>query len=114
MFENVDRFMHDGWWWPGVLMPILFLILIGVGVWAIVRVTARGPVAAGPPPLPPAGEDPALEELRLRYTRGEIDREDFVRRSRDLGGTEPEPGFEATTLPPDGSSRADPTPPDSE
>jgi hypothetical protein len=31
------------------------------------------------------GFDPALEEVRMRYARGEIDRDEFARRSSDLG-----------------------------
>jgi putative membrane protein len=85
------RIDHDvSWWGPGLFMFILFLILIGVGIWAVMRLTSRGPAAAAPPLPPPAGRDPALEEVRLRYARGEIDRDEFVRRSHDLGGTVPE------------------------
>jgi hypothetical protein len=35
----------------------------------------------GPPP-----RDQALEELRVRYARGEVDRADYLARSTDLGG----------------------------
>lgn len=90
MVEHFDRF-GDGWWWPGTLMMLLFLVLIGVGIWAIVRVTSHAPATAGPMLPPPAGRDPALEEVRLLYARGAIDRDEFARRSRDLGGSVPEP-----------------------
>jgi putative membrane protein len=91
LLQPFDRFMHDGWWWwPGMLLPfLLFLVLIGVGIWAVVRLTSRPApsVPAAAPVAPPRGPDPALEEVRLRYARGEIDRDEFVQRSRDLGGT---------------------------
>jgi putative membrane protein len=86
-----------GWWlgiFGGVVPSLLLLILIGVGVWAVLRLTSHraGPVRAaeglGPIPV----RDGALEELRFRYARGEIGREEFVQRSRDLGSTEPPPG----------------------
>jgi uncharacterized membrane protein len=32
--------------------------------------------------------DPALHELRLRYARGELSRDEFLERSRDLGGSD--------------------------
>jgi len=83
----------EGWHILGGVLPFLFfLILIGVAVWAIVRVTSanRGQLAgAGVAPMPRS--DPALEELRLQYARGDVSREEFVQRSRDLGATVPEP-----------------------
>jgi putative membrane protein len=83
----------EGWHILGGVLPFLFfLILIGVAVWAIVRVTSanRAQLAgAGVAPMPRS--DPALEELRLQYARGDVSREEFVQRSRDLGATVPEP-----------------------
>ncbi len=38
----------------------------------------------------PPGRDPALEQARLRYARGEIRRDEFLRLSRDLGESEGE------------------------
>lgn len=38
----------------------------------------------------PASEDSALSLLRDRYARGEIDREDFLQRRRDLEGQQPQ------------------------
>ncbi|TMK37039.1 MAG: SHOCT domain-containing protein [Actinobacteria bacterium] len=84
-------FEHHGAWW-GILhlLPfVMLLLLIGVGIWAVIRFTSRPiPLGAGvgPAPLPP--RDPALEELRIRYARGELEREDFAQRMRDLGGTD--------------------------
>jgi putative membrane protein len=87
----VDR---DWGWGPagGFIPLLLFLLLIVFAVWAIVRVTGRGPVAAqASTPAPRVvPRDGALEEVRLRYARGELTREEFVQRSRDLGGTQPE------------------------
>ena len=82
---------HHGAWWGIVhLMPfVMLLVLIGVVIWAVVRFTARPmplSAGAGPAPLPP--RDTAVEELRIRYARGELEREDFAQRMRDLGGTE--------------------------
>jgi uncharacterized membrane protein len=87
---------HHG---PGVF-GWLFLALLAaalvVGVIALVRAwsTPRGHRFAptfgmhGAPPfgaLHGAPVDPALGELRLRYARGEIDRDEYARRAGDLG-----------------------------
>lgn len=78
---------HGGWWTVGEVLPLVLLVLlIGVVVWAVLRVTRhdRAPVAA-------ADVDQALSEARLRYARGEMSRDEYLERSRDLGGTVPLP-----------------------
>jgi putative membrane protein len=98
LFHHGDRFVgRDGWWWGffGNIVPMLFfLVLVGLAVWAIMRLTARGSVPGSPPTAgaPIARLDAALEEVRIRYARGEIDREEFVQRSRDLGVIDPGAG----------------------
>jgi putative membrane protein len=101
---------HDAWWQGGVhLLPLLLLaVLIGVIVWGVLRLSSTGALAiagsggrqgapgtpAGPPP-----RDQALEALRVRYARGELDRTDFLERNADLGGP-PNPDASADrTLP---------------
>ncbi len=83
---------HDTWWQSGFhLLPLLLLaVLIGVVVWGVLRLSSSGALAASPagpidldgPRLP----DRALEELRVRYARGELERDDFLERRADLGG----------------------------
>ncbi len=96
-------FGDHSWWASGgwhIVPLILFAILIGVIVWAVLRLTSTSSgsrskaVATGDRP------DGALEEVRVRYARGEMSREEFTQRFRDLGGT----GIDA--LPP-----TEPTPP---
>jgi putative membrane protein len=87
------RFFGDrGWWLLGGFLPfLLLLVVIGLAVWAISRAMSRGPAmvpAVGAPVRP----DGALEELRLRYARGEMSREEFIQRSQDLGGFGPSSG----------------------
>lgn len=68
----------------GEFLPlVLLLVLIGVVVWAILRVTRhdRVPVASV------TGVDQALSEARLRYARGDMTRDEFLEKSHDLGGT---------------------------
>jgi uncharacterized membrane protein len=81
-------------WVGGLIMLVLFAVLIGVIIWAVLRITrteaAKQAVASGPPPLPVGRpEDPALATLRMRYAQGQIDRDEYVRVSADLG--EPQP-----------------------
>ena len=81
---------HSAWWGIFHLLPfVMLLVLIGVGIWAVVRFTSQPSAVragVGPAPLPP--RDTAVEELRIRYARGELEREDFAQRMRDLGGTD--------------------------
>jgi uncharacterized membrane protein len=72
----------------GVMLLILLAVLIGVVVWAIIRLTSQGAARSTGtvPALPPQGRsDAALEHARYRYARGEIDRDQFVLISNDLG-----------------------------
>jgi uncharacterized membrane protein len=72
---------HDAWWGFFHLLPIvLFLVAVGVAIWAVLRFTSR-PVVGAIAPV----RDPAVEELRIRYARGELARDDFAQRMRDLG-----------------------------
>jgi uncharacterized membrane protein len=79
---------HGGaeWHW---LVPLLFLIaLTAMFAWMVLQARRR-PAAAVPGGTPAV--DPALEELRLRYARGEVSREDFVAAEADLRGPAPAP-----------------------
>ncbi len=79
---------HHG---PGVLGAIVVVLLVGLALavllWLVLRLTGRLPeqrvAVAGPRP------DGALETVRLRYARGEIDRDEFARLSADLGAPPP-------------------------
>ena len=85
--------VHHNWWWGfwAHFIPFLFFVgLIALVVWAVVRLSGRTLVpamASAPAGFAPAARgDAALEEVRLRYARGEMSREEFVQRSQDLGG----------------------------
>jgi uncharacterized membrane protein len=86
---------HDAWWGLTHVLPFLmFLALLGVAIWAVLRFTSH-PLAAGASgaaraPVDTASvaataRDPAMEELRIRYARGDLGRDDFSQRMRDLG-----------------------------
>jgi uncharacterized membrane protein len=93
--DYVFRMHHDG---PGpfglALFALLLLVVVGALVALAVRLFGYGPrppaVPTATAPTAPAG-DPALETLRLRYARGELTRDEFLRAREDLGA-KPGPG----------------------
>lgn len=74
--------MHPMWGWWGIwgfgmmLFMFLFWALVIVGIVLAIRWAVRQGR--------PAGADTALEILRERYARGEINRDEFEARRRDL------------------------------
>jgi putative membrane protein len=83
--------VHQESWWMGALhlLPLLLLVVLaGVVVWGVLRLTGRGTplTVAMAAPTGSSARDRALDELRVRYARGEVDRTDYLERSADLGG----------------------------
>lgn len=82
---------HDGFWMWGFngIFMILFWILVILAVAALIRWLALPP---GTPsrterePKEEGGGSHALDILEERYARGEIDREEFLRKREDLRG----------------------------
>jgi putative membrane protein len=76
--------MHPMWWmWGagGLVMMFMMLVFWGVVIAGFV-VAIRWLVAQGRRDQ----HDRALDILRERYARGEIDKQEFETKSRDLGG----------------------------
>ena len=72
-----------GGFWGMWFMPIIMIVVFGLiirGIFALVRGTTRGG-CCGSSELP---SDSALEILKKRYARGEIDKEEFEERKRNL------------------------------
>ena len=68
--------------WLGTVLMVAFWIAIIVGMvflirWLVISIGA-GPQKAG-------SADTPLDILKKRYARGEIDREEFLEKKRDLG-----------------------------
>ena len=91
--DGIERGFDGGFHWFGFLPLLLFAVLIGVIVWGVIRLTREGgagSIAGGPRAMiasaAAARPDSALEELRLRYARGEMTREDYADRLLDLTG----------------------------
>jgi len=76
--------MHPGWWmWSaGAMMMLMMLVLWGVVIAGIV-LSIRWLARQGREERP----DRALDILRERYARGEINKEEFEARRRDLSTT---------------------------
>ncbi len=65
---------HMWWGW------IIWLIVIAVVIWAIVTLVNR----SQPPPSSPPQQETAMEILKKRYARGDISKEEFQEKKRDL------------------------------
>jgi putative membrane protein len=55
-------------------------VILVVGIVLLVRLLRREPPTGGPP------AETALDILKKRYARGEIGREEFEQKKRDLAG----------------------------
>ncbi|MCD6732433.1 MAG: SHOCT domain-containing protein [Burkholderiaceae bacterium] len=75
-----------GWTWGiGMVHGLLWWIFVVLGIVLLVRLLARsGGGGAVPPSPPPAPAETALDVLKKRYARGEIDKAEFEEKRRDL------------------------------
>ena len=61
-------------WWPMGIVAIIWLVVIGLLVWLVVRALSNRP----------GSSESAEELLRRRFAAGEIDEEEFNKRSAVL------------------------------
>ena len=73
----------SGAWWM-MLMPLLWIVLIAVIVWAVVRFIQPG---GGNKPVQPLRETP-MEILDRRYAHGDIDDDAYTTARARLSGRE--------------------------
>jgi putative membrane protein len=93
MFQRPGPYVevhHGGHPWVSLVLFVLLLAALAFAALTFWR-TSRQPVRVAAPPPPPSApaRDPALAELRLRYARGEIDRDEYLQRATDLGDVVP-------------------------
>jgi putative membrane protein len=87
-----DPRFHEPWWhgFLGWFIPFLIVVLlVGLAVWAILRVTGPGRLALASGGTATRPGNGALDLVRARYARGEISRDEFIQLSADLGGQLP-------------------------
>lgn len=99
--------MMWGYGWNGAMFPwmivvgLFWLAVLGVLIWALARLVSH---RAQPNTLPPVGSGPtALDILRQRFARGEIDATTFEQMRERLEGSatitsKPGDGGQLTTL----------------
>ena len=81
-----------GWGWAATTVSsLLFLGLVGLVVWLVVR-AVRGPGADPYRPAHSAGQDTAEQLLADRFARGEIDEDEYRRRLATLRNVGTGPG----------------------
>lgn len=71
-----------GWFWPfHFIIPILFWVLVAALVVWLVR------YALGSRERPPESQrQPGLDVLENRYARGEINRDEYLQKKKDITG----------------------------
>ena len=67
-----------GWWW---FMPIFMIIFWGLVIWGIVALVRS---LSGSRGSDSSKADSALDVLKKRYARGEIDKTEFEEKKKDL------------------------------
>jgi len=87
----VSGWEYDGWGMMGPrmmggfgfmwLMPVFWLVILGLIIWAIVAAVGRTGESRG---QGSPGTDSALEILKQRYARGEINKEEYEQKKKDL------------------------------
>lgn len=63
------------------LVPIFFIVILGLVIWAVVVATQK---SSGSTDSPDYKSEAPLDILKRRYARGEIDKEEYETKKRDL------------------------------
>jgi putative membrane protein len=87
---------YGGPFWIHDLFLLIIVVVVILGIYFLVRGVPHRPPWPGPGPRqywgrPPGRgpRNPAIDELDLRYARGELDRVEYMQRRADLLGAPP-------------------------
>ena len=69
--------MGFGWMW---LFPVFWIVIVGLIIWAVVAAVRK----PGQSESSARSADSALEVLKKRYARGEIDKQEYEEKKKDL------------------------------
>lgn len=69
--------MYEWHGFGGGIMWVFWILLIAALIWAVISITGRDRRSTG-------GGKSALDILQERYAKGEIDREEFEQKRKDL------------------------------
>ena len=64
-------------------MPVFWILVLGLIIWAVVA-AVRPSVSSGGSDSVSSRADSALEVLKRRYARGEIDKKEYEEKKKDL------------------------------
>ena len=79
MMGNYGLYGGYGWWWIMPLVMFVFWGLVIAGLVLLIRAIARGSTSSSQKQA-----DSALEILKQRYARGEISKQEFEEKKKDL------------------------------
>ncbi|MFF7353932.1 MULTISPECIES: SHOCT domain-containing protein [Streptomyces] len=83
-------YWHGGGWALMAFMPIVWIVLLGVVLWAVVRLTHSPGHSSGPGPGWQPRETPE-EILDRRFASGEIDADTYTEARERLAAHRPKP-----------------------
>jgi len=80
-YQDMSQWMGWSWWMPfHGLLPLLVLVLVIVGLVALVRYLFAGGGVHG------RSRSSGLEILEERYAKGEMNRDEYLQKKRDILG----------------------------
>jgi len=109
------RFFGPGWHggfplFGSLFGIVLFAVFIGLLVWALMRLMNHDHTRHAPVGGPWQARDDALNAARMRYARGELDRDQYFQVVEDLTGV-PRPAEPPAPASPTGTMPPYPAPP---
>lgn len=76
-----DGYMFGGFWGAGILIHVVLWLLVVAAIVLATLYFAKGPGGGSDKG---GGGSSALDQLDERYARGEIDREEYLQRKKDI------------------------------